>query len=658
MFNKVSRTFRFGDNDVTLTTGEVARQASGACVVQMGDTVVLATVVAKKEAKEGQDFFPLTVDYVEKAYAAGRFPGGFFKREGRPSEHETLTSRLIDRPIRPLFPDGFYNEVQVICTVVSADPEVDPDIPAMLGASAALQISGIPFKGPIAGCRVGYINGQYVCNPHVSQMADSKLDLVVAGTSRAVLMVESEADRLPEDVMLGAVSFGHQQMQVAIEAINSLVEEAGKPAWDWQPPAKNEALIARIRELAFDGLKAAYDIRQKQPRSEKIRAVYELVHETLKKDAEAAGAEPTFDQNEVDGILFEMEAHLVRDRILRGEPRIDGRDTRTVRPIEIRMGVLPRTHGSALFTRGETQYSLRLLPIGGYCAMEGEDEKSDDPRAFGNRPVWQRMIVVAAGGIMNILLAVLLMMVICGQEDRYATMRIAGFAENSAFEAAGVEVGDVITSIDGYTVRTGQDLSFALSMAALDSTDGTAALDLTVKRGEETVAFNDMTINTTSADGKQYRAVLDFYVLGEEKTPWTLIKNAFADTYSTVRMIFNSLIGMVTGRFGFKELAGPVGTAQAVTQAASAGLKQSFGAAVNNIVYIMLVISVNLGIVNLLPLPALDGGRLVFLIIEAIFRRPVPAKYERWVHAGGFALLICLMLAVTFQDIMRIATGG
>ena len=222
MFNKVSRTFRFGDNDVTLTTGEVARQASGACVVQMGDTVVLATVVAKKEAKEGQDFFPLTVDYVEKAYAAGRFPGGFFKREGRPSEHETLTSRLIDRPIRPLFPDGFYNEVQVICTVVSADPEVDPDIPAMLGASAALQISGIPFKGPIAGCRVGYINGQYVCNPHVSQMADSKLDLVVAGTSRAVLMVESEADRLPEDVMLGAVSFGHQQMQVAIEAINSL----------------------------------------------------------------------------------------------------------------------------------------------------------------------------------------------------------------------------------------------------------------------------------------------------------------------------------------------------------------------------------------------------------------------------------------------------
>ena len=298
---------------------------------------------------------------------------------------------------------------------------------------------------------------------------------------------------------------------------------------------------------------------------------------------------------------------------------------------EFSIGMGPRLFS---FTRGETQYSLRLLPIGGYCAMEGEDEKSDDPRAFGNRPVWQRMIVVAAGGIMNILFAVLLMMVICGQ------------------------VGDVITSIDGYTVRTGQDLSFALSMAALDSTDGTAALDLTVKRGEETVTFNDMTINTTSADGKQYRAVLDFYVLGEERTPWTLIKNAFADMYSTVRMIFNSLIGIVTGRFGFSGLAGPVGTAQAVTQAASAGLKQSFSAAVNNIVYIMLVISVNLGIVNLLPLPALDGGRLVFLIIEAIFRRPVPAKYERWVHAGGFALLICLVLAVTFQDIMRIATGG
>ena len=306
------------------------------------------------------------------------------------------------------------------------------------------------------------------------------------------------------------------------------------------------------------------------------------------------------------------------------------------------------------FTRGETQYSLRLLPIGGYCAMEGEDEKSDDPRAFGNRPVWQRMIVVAAGGIMNILLAVLLMMVICGQEDRYATMRIAGFAENSAFEAAGVEVGDVITSIDGYTVRTGQDLSFALSMAALDSTDGTAALDLTVKRGEEIVTFNDMTINTTSTDGKQYRAVLDFYVLGEERTPWTLIKNAFADTYSTVRMIFNSLIGIVTGRFGFSGLAGPVGTAQAVTQAASAGLKQSFGAAVNNIVYIMLVISVNLGIVNLLPLPALDGGKVFFLVINR-YREVVVFVVNRYVflfYSGelGHELVgISIVLDVYFE---------
>lgn len=264
------------------------------------------------------------------------------------------------------------------------------------------------------------------------------------------------------------------------------------------------------------------------------------------------------------------------------------------------------------------------------------------------------MIVVAAGGIMNILLAVLLMMVICGRKTATPPCGSAGFAENSAFEAAGVEVGDVITSIDGYTVRTGQDLSFALSMAALVPQTATAALDLTVKRGEETVTFNDMTINTTSADGKQYRAVLDFYVLGEERTPWTLIKNAFADMYSTVRMIFNSLIGMVTGRFGFSGLAGPVGTAQAVTQAASAGLKQSFGAAVNNIVYIMLVISVNLGIVNLLPLPALDGGRLVFLIIEGIRRKPVPPKYEGYVHAAGLLLLLTLMVYVTGHDILRI----
>lgn len=362
MFNKVSKSFRFGDHDVTLTTGEIARQATGAVICQMDDTVVLATVVAKKETKPGQDFFPLTVDYIEKTYAAGKFPGGFFKREGRPSEKETLTSRLIDRPIRPLFPDGFFNEVQVIIHVVSVDPEVDPDIPSMIGASAALMISGIPFKGPIGACRVGYINGEFVCNPKVSQMPESKLDLVVAGTERAVLMVESEAGRLSEETMLGAVTFGHEQLQVAINAIHDLVAEAGKPAWDWQPPAKNEALIARIHEIADAGLAEAYTIREKQARNEKLREVYELVETTLNADAEAAGTDAP-DINEVNGILFEMEAHIVRSNILEGKPRIDGRDTRTVRPIEIRQGVLPRTHGSALFTRGETQ-ALVLTTLG------------------------------------------------------------------------------------------------------------------------------------------------------------------------------------------------------------------------------------------------------------------------------------------------------
>ena len=362
MFNKVSKSFRFGDHDVTLTTGEIARQATGAVICQMDDTVVLATVVAKKETKPGQDFFPLTVDYIEKTYAAGKFPGGFFKREGRPSEKETLTSRLIDRPIRPLFPDGFFNEVQVIIHVVSVDPEVDPDIPSMIGASAALMISGIPFKGPIGACRVGYINGEFVCNPKVSQMPESKLDLVVAGTERAVLMVESEADRLSEETMLGAVTFGHEQLQVAINVIHDLVAEAGKPAWDWQPPAKNEALIARIHEIADAGLAEAYTIREKQARNEKLREVYELVETTLNADAEAAGTDAP-DINEVNGILFEMEAHIVRSNILEGKPRIDGRDTRTVRPIEIRQAVLPRTHGSALFTRGETQ-ALVLTTLG------------------------------------------------------------------------------------------------------------------------------------------------------------------------------------------------------------------------------------------------------------------------------------------------------
>ena len=362
MFNKVSKSFMFGQHEVTLTTGEIARQASGAVVVQMGDTVILATVVAKKETKPGQDFFPLTVDYIEKAYAAGKFPGGFFKREGRPSEHETLTSRLIDRPIRPLFPDGLFNEVQVIIHVLSVDPEINPDIPSMIGASAALTISGIPFKGPIGACRVGYVNGGFVCNPTVSQLKESRLDLVVAGTERAVLMVESEADCLPEQTMLDAVMFGHQQMQVAINAIHELTAEAGKPAWDWQPAPKNEALIARVHEIAQADIEEAYTIRSKQSRTEKLRAIYEKVEAQLTADAEAAGTEVA-DMNEVHGILFEMEAHVVRTNILEGKPRIDGRDTRTVRPIEIRQSILPRTHGSALFTRGETQ-ALVLTTLG------------------------------------------------------------------------------------------------------------------------------------------------------------------------------------------------------------------------------------------------------------------------------------------------------
>ena len=362
MFNKVSKSFRFGNHDVTLTTGEIARQATGACICQMDDTVVLATVVAKKETKPGQDFFPLTVDYIEKTYAAGKIPGGFFKREGRPSEKETLTSRLIDRPIRPLFPDGFFNEVQVIIHVLSADPAVDPDIPAMIGASAALAISGIPFRGPIGACRVGYINDEIVINPTTEELKTSRLDLVVAGTERAVLMVESEADILPEKTMLEAVMAGHKAMQVCIQAINELVAEAGKPAWDWQPAPKNEALVARIVELCDAGLKEAYGIRSKQARTEKLREVYAACEAQLVADAEAAGTEAP-DMNEVHGILFELEAKLVRSNILNGEPRIDGRDTRTVRPIEIRPSVLPRTHGSALFTRGETQ-ALVLTTLG------------------------------------------------------------------------------------------------------------------------------------------------------------------------------------------------------------------------------------------------------------------------------------------------------
>ncbi|MGE5946271.1 MAG: polyribonucleotide nucleotidyltransferase, partial [Betaproteobacteria bacterium] len=293
MFNVVKKTFAYGDHQVTLETGEVARQAGGAVMVSMEETVVLVTVVAAKNAKPGQDFFPLTVDYQEKTYAAGRIPGGFFKREGRPSEKETLTCRLIDRPIRPLFPDGFYNEVQVIATVMSLNPEVDSDIPALIGASAALAISGVPFNGPIGAARVGYINGQYVLCPTLSQLKESQLDLVVAGTEAAVLMVESEADQLSEDVMLGAVVFGHTEMQKAINAINELVEEAGKPEWDWQAAPKDEALVASLSALVAAKLEEAYNITVKQTRSQAVKEIRAEAVAALCTDAEGAPDENT-----------------------------------------------------------------------------------------------------------------------------------------------------------------------------------------------------------------------------------------------------------------------------------------------------------------------------------------------------------------------------
>ncbi len=347
----IKKSIPYGRNTLTLETGEIARQAGGAVLASLGDSVVLVSVVAAKQSKPGQDFFPLTVDYQEKTYAAGRIPGGFFKREGRPSEKETLTSRLIDRPIRPLFPDGFYNDVQVVATVLSVDPEIDPDIPAMIGASAAISLSGIPFNGPIAAARVGYIDGQYVLNPSKTELTTtSKLDLVVAGTEAAVLMVESEAKELPEEVMLGAVVFGHQQQQAVIDAIHELVEEAGKPLWDWQAAPKDQAMIDKVTELAEAQLKEAYQLRQKQARQQRLKEIAARVEtECIPADAKPGYA------NEVKNFLFELEAKHVRNQILSGEPRIDGRDTRSVRPISIRNGVLPRTHGSALFTRGETQ---------------------------------------------------------------------------------------------------------------------------------------------------------------------------------------------------------------------------------------------------------------------------------------------------------------
>ena len=345
MFNKITKTFTWGQHTVTLETGEIARQASGAVLVDIDGTVVLATVVASKNAKAGQDFFPLTVDYTEKSYAAGKIPGSFFKREGRPSELETLTSRLIDRPLRPLFPEGFYNEVQVVVHVMSLNPEVSADIAALIGSSAALAISGIPFDGPIGAARVGYVNGEYVLNPGKTQLLDSAMDLVVAGTQAAVLMVESEAKQLSEEIMLGGVVFGHEQSKIAIAAINELVRDAGKPAWDWKPASKDEPFIAKVVELAEGPLRTAYQIRSKQARTQATREV------TAKTMAALTADGASIDKVKVDNVLFDIEAKIVRSQILSGEPRIDGRDTRTVRQIEIRNSVLPRVHGSALLLR-------------------------------------------------------------------------------------------------------------------------------------------------------------------------------------------------------------------------------------------------------------------------------------------------------------------
>jgi polyribonucleotide nucleotidyltransferase len=363
----IKKTFSFGQHQVTLETGEIARQADGAVLVTMDDTVVLVTCVGRRDVKAGQDFFPLTVDYQEKTYAAGRIPGGFFKREGRPSEKEVLTSRLIDRPLRPLFPAGFYNEVQVIATVLSINPEVDSDIPAMIGASAAVTLSGIPFDGPIGAARVGYIDGEYILNPTKTQLETSKLNLVVAGTEQAVLMVESEANELSEEVMLDAVMFGHERMQAAIQAINELADEAGKDDWDWEPQLAEASLHETIRALAENELSEAYRTKSKSLRSEKLDQIKSKVLAACVLEAE-----PPADSNVVRGILKEMEAKIVRGQILNGEPRIDGRNTRTVRPISIRPTLLPRVHGSVLFTRGETQ-AIVTTTLG-----TGQDEQRID----------------------------------------------------------------------------------------------------------------------------------------------------------------------------------------------------------------------------------------------------------------------------------------
>lgn len=367
MFNKVTKSIQYGAHTLTLETGEISRQADAAVMVSYGDTVVLVAVTSKSEVKAGQDFFPLTVDYMEKTYAAGKIPGGFFKREGRPSEKETLTSRLIDRPLRPLFPEAFYNEVQVVATVLSSDPEIDADIPAIIGASAAMSLSGIPFFGPLGAARVGYINGEYVLNPTKAQLEETELDLVVAATENAVMMVESEAKELSEEVMLGAVVYGHEQMQAVIQLISELAAEAGKDAWDWVAPEPDTALIEKVASLAAADINAAFQIKAKGARSAKLEEITNRVlAELITEETSTAEA------NKIKNEIFNLEAKTVRSQILNGEPRIDGRDTRTVRPISIRTGVLPRTHGSALFTRGETQ-ALVVATLG-----TGRDEQTID----------------------------------------------------------------------------------------------------------------------------------------------------------------------------------------------------------------------------------------------------------------------------------------
>jgi len=348
--NPITKQFQFGDQTVTMETNKIAKQATGSVVVTIGQTVVLTTVVGAKSARPGQDFFPLTVNYQEKTYAAGKIPGGFFRREGRPSEKETLTCRLIDRPIRPLFPKGFMNEVQVVCTVISTDKNQDPDIAAMIGTSAALSISGIPFKGPIGAARVGFIDGNYILNPGYDVLKDSMLNMMVAGTDGAVLMVESEAKELTEDEMLGAVLFAHQEMQAIISAVAEFATEAGKPSWDWQAEEKDEALLTKVSDSIRADLGEAYRISDKMDRQAKVGDIRKSIVAEL-----SGGDEAAYAGDDVSDMFGKVEKDLVRQRVLNGEPRIDGRDLRTVRPIEVEVGVLPKAHGSALFTRGETQ---------------------------------------------------------------------------------------------------------------------------------------------------------------------------------------------------------------------------------------------------------------------------------------------------------------